>query len=106
VLMAIVKGVSEGRHVEWRVRAVVPASASLGAAAGEIDTGIPPTVVARALGRGEIDKPGVWAPEQVVDVHAFFAELRGWGIVAEATRREILGGDGVPVDWSLSASVE
>lgn len=104
VLMAIVRGRSEGRRVEWRVRAVVPAAPSLGGAAGDVDTGIPPTIVARALARGEIEKPGVWAPEQVAEPDRFFAELRTWGIVTEATRRESLGGE-QPQDWDSSDAV-
>jgi len=102
ILMGIVRGVTAGTRVEWRARAVVHADAQLGAAAGDLDTGIPPTIVARALARGEIDRPGVWAPEQAVDVRAFFAELANWGITAEAICRERLDSPEAPLPWASS----
>jgi lysine 6-dehydrogenase len=99
VLMSVVRGVAGGRPVEWRTRAVVRSAPDMGAAAGDIDTGVPPTIVARALARGEIDRPGVWAPEQIVDTRAFFTELAEWGIVAEATCRERLDSEDAPLRW-------
>ena len=99
VLMSIVRGVAGGLPMEWRVRAVVPSAPDIGAAAGDLDTGIPPTIIARALARGEIDRPGVWAPEQIVDTRAFFGELAQWGVVAEATCRERLDSADAPLRW-------
>lgn len=99
ILMSIVRGRHAGSDVEWRVRAVVQADASLGAAAGDLDTGVPPTIVARMLARGEIEKAGVWAPEEIVDPSAFFKELGRWGIVVEASSRERLGGGDMARSW-------
>jgi lysine 6-dehydrogenase len=45
-------------------------------------TGIPLAIGARMLARGEIEAPGVTAPEAVVDPDAFLAELRARGIEA------------------------
>ena len=97
--MSIVRGRHAGSDVEWRVRAVVQADASLGAAAGDLDTGVPPTIVARMLAREEIEEAGVWAPEEIVDPEAFFKKLGRWGIAVEATCRERLGGGGTADPW-------
>ena len=49
----------------------------------------PPAIVARWLADGRLDRPGVWAPEQVVDGDLFFAELaqRGMGTTLEKRER-------------------
>jgi saccharopine dehydrogenase-like NADP-dependent oxidoreductase len=76
--------------VEWRVRATVPAHKKYGAGGGDVDTGIPPAIVARMLARGDIVGPGVFAPEQVVPCEAFFAEFARWGARVDAQMRELL----------------
>jgi lysine 6-dehydrogenase len=89
-LLGVVRGTKDGRRVEWRVRAVVPAHKEYGAGGGDIDTGIPPAIVARMLARGDIEGPGVFVPEQAVPTEAFFVEFAGWGATIDAEMRELL----------------
>ena len=84
-LLGVVRGLKDGRRVEWRVRATVPAHKEHGAGGGDVDTGIPPAIVARMLARGDIAGPGVFVPEQVVPCEAFFAEISRWA--SPSTRR-------------------
>ncbi len=89
-LLGVVRGLKDGRRVEWRVRATVPAHKEYGAAGGDVDTGIPPAIVAKMMARGEIATPGVFVPEQIVPCERFFGEFARWGVVVDAQMREIL----------------
>jgi lysine 6-dehydrogenase len=93
-LMGVVRGEKDGRRLEWRVRAMVPAHKPFGAGGGDVDTGIPPAIVARMLARGDIAGPGVFVPEQIVPCEAFFAEFARWGVTVEAQCREVLAAPG------------
>jgi lysine 6-dehydrogenase len=50
-------------HPEWQ------------AGAGQLDTGVPASVVAQLLGHKVIDRPGVFAPEDAVPPEPYLAEL-------------------------------
>jgi lysine 6-dehydrogenase len=93
-LLGVVRGLKDGRRVEWRVRATVPAHKEYGAGGGDVDTGIPPAIVARMLARGDIAGPGVFVPEQVVPCDDFFAEFARWGVTVDAQMRELLAAPG------------
>lgn len=93
-LIGIVRGTKDGRRLEWRVRAVVPAHKGYGAGGGDVDTGIPPAIVAKMLARGEIAGPGVFVPEQVVPCERFFAEFARWNVTIDAQVREVLAAPG------------
>jgi saccharopine dehydrogenase-like NADP-dependent oxidoreductase len=45
------------------------------AGAGQLDTGVPPSIVAQLLATKVIDRPGVLAPEDAVPPEPFLAEL-------------------------------
>ena len=89
-LVGVVRGLKDGRRIEWRVRATVPAHKEYGAGGGDVDTGIPPAIVARMMARGDIAGPGVFVPEQVVPCEKFFSEFARWGVTVDAQMREIL----------------
>ncbi len=89
-LIGVVRGLKDGRRVEWRVRATVPAYKEYGAGGGDVDTGIPPAIVARMMARGDIAGPGVFVPEQIVPCEAFFSEFSRWGVTIDAQMRESL----------------
>ena len=93
-LLGVVRGVKDGRRLEWRVRATVPAHKGHGAGGGDVDTGVPPAIVARMMASGEIAGPGVFVPEQIVPCARFFEELACWGVTVDAQSREILAGPG------------
>lgn len=89
-LLGVVRGRRDGRLVEWRVRAVVPANKEHGAGGGDVDTGIPPAIVATMLASGEIAGPGVFVPEQVVPCEEFFRRFARWGVTVDAEMKEIV----------------
>jgi saccharopine dehydrogenase-like NADP-dependent oxidoreductase len=93
-LVAVVRGTKDGRRMEWRVRATVPAHKEHGAGGGDVDTGIPPAVVARMMASGELAGPGVFVPEQIVPCESFFRELARWGVTVDAQCRETLAAPG------------
>jgi len=50
------------------------------ASAGDIDTACPASIVAQMIVTGVIDRPGVWAPEDVVPAGPLFKQLRRRGV--------------------------
>jgi len=93
-LLGVVRGLKDGRRVEWRVRAVVPAHKQHGAGGGDVDTGVPPAIVAKMMAAGEIAGPGVFVPEQAVPCDRFFAEFSRWGVTVDARMVEVLAAPG------------
>ncbi len=89
-LLGVVRGRKDGRRLEWRVRATVPAHKGHGAGGGDVDTGIPPAIVAKMMASGEIAGPGVFVPEQIVPCARFFEEFARWGATVDAQMREVL----------------
>ena len=89
-LLGVVRGRKDGCAVEWRVRAVVPANRVYGAGGGDVDTGIPPAIVATMLAGGEIAGPGVFVPEQIVPCEEFFRRFARWGVTIDAQMRQVV----------------
>jgi lysine 6-dehydrogenase len=58
------------------------------AGAGELDTGVPPSIVAQFLGHNLIDRPGVLAPEDAVPPEPFLAELSRRNLEVTLVTRE------------------
>jgi saccharopine dehydrogenase-like NADP-dependent oxidoreductase len=50
------------------------------ASAGDIDTACPASIAAQMIAGGIIDKPGVWAPEDIVPADLLFAECAARGM--------------------------
>jgi lysine 6-dehydrogenase len=61
--------------VEVLAECVVRPHPTWQAGAGQLDTGVPPSVVAQFLGHKLIDEPGVFAPEDAVPPEPYFTEL-------------------------------
>jgi len=64
-----------GRPVEVLAECVVRPHPAWQAGAGQLDTGVPPSIVAQLLGHKLIDRPGVFAPEDAVPPEPYLAEL-------------------------------
>jgi lysine 6-dehydrogenase len=80
-------------RVEVLAECVVRPHPAWGAGAGQLDTGVPPSVVAQLLGHQVIDRPGVFAPEDAVPAEPFLAELaRRRMEVVLVTREAVAGG--------------
>ena len=104
-LLGVVRGAKDGRDVEWRVRASVPAHKGFGAGGGDVDTGVPPAIVAKMMARGEIAGPGVFAPEQIVPTRRFFEEFARWGVTIDAEMKETVAApDGQPAPAASGAT--
>ncbi len=89
-LMGVVRGLKDGRRLNGACAPLVPAHKEHGAGGGDVDTGIPPAIVARMMARGDIAGPGVFVPEQIVPCEAFFSEFSRWGVTIDAQLRESL----------------
>ncbi|HWQ79630.1 MAG TPA: saccharopine dehydrogenase NADP-binding domain-containing protein, partial [Anaerovoracaceae bacterium] len=75
VLRAVVKGMKDGTEKEIVVESVIRTSTRWGFMAGALDTGVPPSIVAQMLYKGEITERGACSPEQCVPPLPFFKEL-------------------------------
>lgn len=88
IMIGVVRGLVEGREVEWRVRAVAsPIPEHPNAGAG-IVVGVPPAIVARMMAKGEIKGPGVFVPEEIVPERRLFSELMRWGFRFDVCMKE------------------
>jgi lysine 6-dehydrogenase len=92
------------RHLEVLAECVVRPHPTWGAGAGELGTGVPPSIVAQFLARGAIDRPGVFAPEDIVPPEPYFEELAGRSMMVDLITRTAAADDparGWPSDaWS------
>lgn len=80
------------RRVEVLAECVVRPHPTWGAAAGQLDTGVPPSIVAQFLAGGVIERRGVFAPESVVPPEPYFVELaRRFMEVSLVTRTMMTG---------------
>jgi len=84
----VVEGVQAGRPVTLRADTSGGPHAAWGISGGTLLVGVPPAVVARWLGSKRLSRPGVWAPEQVIEPEPFFAELARRGFTTTLTRAE------------------
>jgi saccharopine dehydrogenase-like NADP-dependent oxidoreductase len=82
-IRAHVVGAREGRAVEIDADVVVRAPAGLGVDGGAWATGVPPSIAAQLLVRGERLGVGVAGPEAMLPVEPFFRELAGRGLELE-----------------------
>ncbi len=76
-IVAEVKGVRDGQPLHYRIGTLT--------AIGSLPTGVAPSIAAQWLASGRIDKPGVYAPEAIVDPVPFFEALEQRGIVTRET---------------------
>jgi len=78
-----VTGQRDGQTVQLEYTTRHPPRAEWGVNATARMTGIPASIAAQKLARGEVQKTGVMAPEACFDPESFFAELAKRGIVVE-----------------------
>jgi saccharopine dehydrogenase-like NADP-dependent oxidoreductase len=77
-----------GAPVERLAELVVRPHPGWQAGAGQLDTGVPPSVVAQFLATKLIDRPGVLAPEDAVPPEPYLAELAARGMEVTMVTRE------------------
>jgi len=78
-----VLGRHDGRPARFEYTSRHPSRAEWGTAATARMTGIPASIAAQKIARGEVNRQGVAAPEACFDPQSFFAELAKRGIVIE-----------------------
>lgn len=79
-LVVVLRGTRSGDPTEVRVEEVSPPNLRYQVGGADANTGIPPSIVAQMIARGEIDAVGVKAPEEVVPPEPYFRELRERGM--------------------------
>jgi len=78
-----VLGQRGGRPARFEYTSRHPSRAEWGTAATARMTGIPASIAAQTIARGEVNRQGVAAPEACFDPQSFFAELAKRGIIIE-----------------------
>jgi hypothetical protein len=78
----------DGAPVERLAECVVRPHPAWQAGAGQLDTGVPPSIVAQFLATKLIDRPGVLAPEDAVPPEPFLAELAARNMEVTMVTRE------------------
>jgi lysine 6-dehydrogenase len=81
-------GPADGSPVERLAECVVRPHPVWQAGAGQLDTGVPPSIVAQFLAAKLIDRPGVFAPEDAVPPEPFLAELAARNMEVTLITRE------------------
>jgi lysine 6-dehydrogenase len=89
-IATVVEGTMDGKAVTLRMDTWAWPHERWGISGGKLMVASPPAIVARWLAEGRLRRPGVWAPEQVVDGDAFFAELAKRGMGTTLERRDRL----------------
>lgn len=89
-LRIVVKGERNGRPVTHTMESLIFPHKGWRASAGAFDTGVPPSIIAQMIARGEIPQRGVLHPEQCVPTMPFFQELAKRDIHVDAVVRERL----------------
>lgn len=89
-IVTVAAGTQAGKQVVLRVDTSAWPHPRWGVSGGRMLVASPPAIIARWLADGRLRQPGVWAPEQVVDGEAFFAELAQRGAKTELTRQETI----------------
>jgi lysine 6-dehydrogenase len=75
-----VSGRADGSKLRCIAECHAEANAEWGASAGDIDTACPASIVAQMIASGEIDRRGVFAPEDVAPYNRVFDECRKRGM--------------------------
>jgi saccharopine dehydrogenase-like NADP-dependent oxidoreductase len=79
---------SQPPQIERLAECVVRPHPTWQAGAGQLDTGVPPSIVAQFLGHKVIDRPGVLAPEDAVPPEPYLAELASRNMEVTLVTRE------------------
>ena len=90
-LVVVLTGTRDGKAFEVRVDEVSHPNETLGVGGADANTGIPPSIVAQMIGRGDIKGTGVKAPEEVVPPEPYVSELAKRNITIEVSERSLEG---------------
>jgi len=79
-LRVLLEGIREGRPARAIAESVVEPDPMDRMGGGALDTGIPPSIVAQMIAGGDVEGPGLFAPEDAVSPDLFFQHLAERGI--------------------------
>ncbi|HEX2090282.1 MAG TPA: saccharopine dehydrogenase C-terminal domain-containing protein [Actinomycetota bacterium] len=79
-LRVVLEGERNGHPSSVIAESLIQPDSEAGLGAGARDTGIPPSIVAQMIAKGDITERGMFAPEDIVDPDLFFARLLERGI--------------------------
>jgi len=79
ILRVDVKGTKNGEAVHYVMFETAYSDSKRQISAGDLNTGVPPSIVAQMIVDGRVKERGVLAPEVAVDPELFFAELEQRG---------------------------
>lgn len=94
-----IAGKIQNREVRLIAETVGGPRPGTGVSAGKRLVAGPAAIVGKWLAEGRLSRPGVWAPEQVIEPEPFFAELAQRGFETQLVRRQ-------PITYSASAETE
>jgi saccharopine dehydrogenase-like NADP-dependent oxidoreductase len=80
-LRVVLEGVREGLPARAIAECLVEPDPLAHTGGGALDTGIPPSIVAQMIAAGDIEGPGLFAPEDAVSPDLFFRHLADRGIL-------------------------
>ena len=86
-LVVEMRGERDGARWEVRVEETCPPAGAYRVGGADANTGIPPSVIAQMIARGDIRAEGVKAPEEVVPPREFFAEMAKRGVEVHIEER-------------------
>jgi saccharopine dehydrogenase-like NADP-dependent oxidoreductase len=86
-----ISGTRGGQDVHYTMESVIFPRKEWGASAGAYDTGVPPSILAQMIAKGEIPERGVLSPEQCVPPVPFFRALAERNINVTSLVREPVG---------------
>lgn len=90
-LVVVLTGTRDGNALKVRVDEVSHPNETYGVGGADANTGIPPSIVAQMIGRGDIRGTGVKAPEEVVPPEPYVSELAKRNITIEVSDRSLEG---------------
>lgn len=90
VVRVDVRGRADGREKLTRLETTVYSHKQWKISCGALDTGVPPSIVAQMIARGDIAQRGVLAPETCVPAEPFFDELARRFIIMRRISEEYL----------------
>lgn len=88
ILRVTLIGLKNGKRKKIVVDCHAKSNPRWNAAAGTVDTAVPPSIIAQMVVKGFVKKAGVYPPEQIVPSLEFFKELRKRGILVKTSREE------------------
>lgn len=80
MLRSFAKGTLNGKSKTVYVDGLFKSNSHWGTGAGDVDTGVPPSIVAQMLAKGDIGLHGVFPPELSVPVKPFLHEIKRRGM--------------------------